>query len=513
MDLTLASSRFSEADAPSLFGALLAGVEIPALIVDVVDGGRLLGVAVSDAAVRKRIVTTADVARRPASAFLRPESVLALTEGFLECLRASDRHQYEEFVEIDGRETWWLTTLVASLDAEGRPARLVVTFQPLDEVRRAERVLRRSESNLRGLVEASLDGVIVAQPSGRIVHANAAALEMLGLSEHADLQNANLRSHFGEEHRDELMGLVRARKQTDPRKETICTREGRELVAEIAMAPLSYHGKPVVLVMARDVTEAQVLRKQLALGEGLIALGTRAAGVAHEINNPLAYIHGNLAFVVDQLGRLRSNPDDESNLTEILDALADALEGTERVSRIVGDMKEQPSAHLADASIDVERALDTAIKMVHSQIEPSVTLTRERGDVPEVFASEPRLVQVFLNILLNAAQAMEQGAPLVKELHVATRMLGSKTIDVTFRDNGPGISDDHLPRLFEPFFTTKPIGTGTGLGLSISRRAVNQMGGRIWVESKVGVGTTFHVELSTTAHRNPSRRPPDENDR
>jgi len=172
------------------------------------------------------------------------------------------------------------------------------------------------------------------------------------------------------------------------------------------------------------------------------------------------------------------------------------LQGAERVSRIVKDMK--TLSRVDDeriAAVDVERALDASINMALHELRHKATVVKDYGGVGTARANEGRLVQVFLNMLVNSAQAIPEMNPGENEVRIATRIDREGRIAVEISDTGSGIPDEILPRIFDPFFTTKPLGVGTGLGLPICHSLIHAIGGRIEVTSKVGVGTRFLITL------------------
>jgi two-component system NtrC family sensor kinase len=239
---------------------------------------------------------------------------------------------------------------------------------------------------------------------------------------------------------------------------------------------------------------------RLMQAQKLEALGRMSAGLAHEVNNPLSYVLSNLRHLQRVLERWEEadRPPQPGDLKE---ACRDAVTGAERIARIVQDVRlfarmEEPERE----PVDVRAVVEQSLAMAGHALRPGIQVVRELQEVPLVRGSEHGLGQVFLNLIVNAAQALGStgGAPCIR---VGTRREGARVL-VEVRDNGCGIAPEHLGRLFEPFFTTKPVGTGTGLGLSICHGIVTRLGGDISVESSPGQGTTFRVllpEVSTEA--------------
>ncbi len=254
--------------------------------------------------------------------------------------------------------------------------------------------------------------------------------------------------------------------------------------------PIDFESLLASIERALLVAERRRLHEKLAEAERLAALGTLAAGVAHEINNPLTYVMANRDYVAAAIGAHRAQDD-----ARIREALAEMGEGCERIRAIVSDLRllSRPSDE-EEVGVDVRRVLDSSANVVMNEIRSRARLARDYGDVPPLRASAARLGQVFLNLILNAAQAIPEGSPLQNEIRLVTRAAARRVI-VEVRDTGGGIPPEVRRRIFDPFFTTKPLGQGTGLGLSISYRIVSAMGGEISVESEMGTGTTFRVQL------------------
>ncbi len=276
----------------------------------------------------------------------------------------------------------------------------------------------------------------------------------------------------------------------------------------------------------RRLEEAQA---QLLQSEKLASIGQLAAGVAHEINNPVGYVWSNLGtlerYVADLFALLQAYEQMEGGKgrTEELEALkaeldleylredvpallTESKEGLARVKKIVQDLKDFSHADASDEWqwVDLHRGLESTLNIVWNELKYRAEVKKEYGDLPEVECQPSRLNQVFMNLLVNAAQAIEgQG-----EIRLRTGVQGQE-VWVEVSDTGKGIAPEHLGRVFEPFFTTKPVGKGTGLGLSLSYGIVHKHGGRIELESALGRGTTFRVWLPV---RQPERVEADPHD-
>ncbi len=239
----------------------------------------------------------------------------------------------------------------------------------------------------------------------------------------------------------------------------------------------------------RDVTEEVELRARLLRADRLAAVGTMAAGVAHEVNNPLTYMRLNLDMV---LRELRQEQQRGAALDRLLQPLELVREGAERVQTIVAALLNLARPADPNQVVDVRQTLEHCLELTALQLEGRAVVQRAYASSPKVCANEARLIQVFTNLLSNAADAMAE-APGEQTLHVSsgTDARGRATVEI--RDSGAGIPREHLQRVFDPFFTTKP--QGLGLGLAICQRIIASFGGEIQVESAPGQGAAFRVCL------------------
>lgn len=274
-----------------------------------------------------------------------------------------------------------------------------------------------------------------------------------------------------------------------------------------ATGPMGYLLKPFHERDLRTAIEVALhtheLEMRLARSERLASIGTLAAGMAHEINNPLAVVVG----VAYSLRRAMHGADEvladvpgaeaaRAELREAAEGLRALDEAAERIRRVVQDMRRFVRPDRAERQVlELPEVLDAAARMAAAHLRQSARLQRHYGATPSVEANEGQLVQVFTNLLVNAAQAIGEGDPSAHrvELTTFTDERGRAVVEV--RDDGPGISKQDLPRVFDPFFTTKPVGAGMGLGLAVCHGIVTSLGGEIAVESEAGRGATFRVAL------------------
>jgi signal transduction histidine kinase len=247
--------------------------------------------------------------------------------------------------------------------------------------------------------------------------------------------------------------------------------------------------------LADDIARRKQMQARLLLTDRLASVGTLAAGVAHEINSPLAYVIANLELLADDLPKAMG-PHAGERLTQLTDMVKSARDGAERVRLTVRDLKTFSASRSEEVGpVDVRRAFELAIQMAWNEIRHRARLVKDYGELPPVRANEARLGQVFLNLLVNAAQAIPEGAADRNEIRIVTRPGPAGRVTIEVRDSGGGIPPELLGRIFDPFFTTKPPGVGTGLGLSICHSIVTALEGEIAVDSTDGRGTTFRVLL------------------
>lgn len=256
---------------------------------------------------------------------------------------------------------------------------------------------------------------------------------------------------------------------------------------------------PAIERELRDVklrVEQKKMQDQLMISDRMASMGTLASGVAHEINNPLSCVLANLELATAEIEERADKLGLLDELSEVREELRDARSAADRIRNIVADLKIfSRSQEEQTGPVDVERVMESTPRMAWNEIRHRAKLVKRYGKTPPVEASESRLGQVFLNIVVNAAQAIAEGRAQHNEIRIATSVHPSGNVLVEISDTGPGMSSEVQARLFTPFFTTKPAGVGTGLGLSICHRIVTGFGGSIEVASEPGQGSTFRISL------------------
>lgn len=374
--------------------------------------------------------------------------------------------------------------------------------------KRSELALRQSETRFRALIDGAPDGIaILLGPN--VAFLNPAAARMLGTTTE-DALGTPITDFL---HPDDAqlaaarIGQLYRTGTRHPEPVEYRTRSaGRELNLEISSIPTEYQGKPAVLAFARDVTERKAIQARLVEADRLAALGVLSAGIAHEINNPLAYLLLNLEYLSRELPTLAYEP---NKLDALMVRVRDACHGAERVASIVRDLRTFARADEGmRGPVDVKAALESALNIANNEIKQKAELVRDYEPVPAVDANPNRIEQVLLNLILNAVQSLPGPGTPGQEVRARLRTSEGQ-VGITIEDTGSGIPESLLGKIFDPFFTTKPVGVGTGLGLPICRSIVRGLGGEISVRSVLGQGSAFTVTLpaSSTA-LSPKGTPP-----
>jgi PAS domain S-box-containing protein len=397
-------------------------------------------------------------------------------------------------------------------------------------LKEAEDSVRRSQQRMRQIVDSNPDAFVSILADGTVMDWNRSAESMFGLPRDHALGSNVLDTIVPPQHRaacGELMQQFRRNPDGFPHQRRLQTavidREGREIPVEVCLTAVESESVWLINAFIRDVSKRLELETQLVQSEKMASLGQLAAGVAHEINNPIAYVLSNLGTLqeyvevfqsviqgyqataeaavagdLEEVGRsvnrvreLRSRERYDDILADIGELFEDSGEGLLRVKDIVQNLKS--FVRLDEAEVkeaDLNESLQTTLKVVANELRYKCDVKLDLGEIPRLRCYAGQLNQVFMNLLMNAAQAIgDHGEVTIRTWAAAD------DVCVSINDTGKGIPLENLTKLFTPFFTTKPVGAGTGLGLSISYGIVQKHGGRIEVASKVGSGTTFTVVL------------------
>jgi PAS domain S-box-containing protein len=370
--------------------------------------------------------------------------------------------------------------------------------------REATQRLELLATAVRGLSE----GVVISElsPMGpQVVFANDAFCAMVGMGP-VELLAGSPRSFAGEMDPETHQRLDAALREGGPFRGQVLLkhRDGTRVHSEMQLSPMrGSQGRVTHFVCSyRDVTATQELRSRLLASERVAAVGMLAAGVGHEIQNPLAYLELNLDAAERRLRR------GDARVEEVLHHLRDAHEGAERIRLIVQDLRTFSREGGEERKpLDLREVAAPALRMVRHVLHNRARLVEEHGTIPRVMGSEARLGQVLLNLLVNAVQAVPPGAPERNTVRISTRTAPDGRAQVEISDTGRGILPEVLPHIFKPFFTTKPLEEGTGLGLSICQQIIQAHGGEILVRSEPGQGAVFTVLLPAASEEALSAAP------
>jgi signal transduction histidine kinase len=338
------------------------------------------------------------------------------------------------------------------------------------------------------------NGVVLLHEDGTVRLANDGMARLMGC-EPSDLLGLSLASRFTEPQLLEEVGLRERECELIPFS-------GGPLAVSVSTAHIrNRSGQDLGRVMVvADLHEVVELRKRLVTSGRLAAVGELAAGIAHEINNPLTYVRANLSMLqqewTEMMKSVAAGPEPGARslaeaLAESEELISESLEGVDRAAAIVRDVKSFSHAGRAEREVaDLEPLLDAVLRVAEPQIRDSIEIRRDYSGMPLVKCAPQELKQVFLNLVVNASQAMPSGGTLTVNART-----DRDAVVVCLEDEGCGIARSDLERIFDPFFTTKPVGEGTGLGLALSYEILRRHGGEITVDSEEGRGTRFYVRL------------------
>ncbi len=377
--------------------------------------------------------------------------------------------------------------------------------------RAQQEALRELAQNVTITLDSIGDGVISVDGHGAIVRINPVAEHLTGWTERDALAQPIadvfriIDAHTRASAFDPVACVLRENRILSLSNDTLLVRrDGTEVPIADSCAPIRDvdGGVSGAVLVFRDITaevsakRAQDLaQQQLVFADRMASVGTLAAGMAHEINNPLAAIVANLDLVVEELHE-PGGGSSSAGLRELEDMVEDARSGAERIKKIVRGLKTFSRAeHELRSVISVNEVIELAITMTINEIRHRTRLIRDYAAIPLVHADDARLGQVFINLLVNAAHSIPEGHIDDNEIRILTSTDRDGRAVVEIHDTGEGIPPTLLSRIFDPFFTTKPVGIGAGLGLAICHNIITGMGGEISVRSTVGKGSQFKIIL------------------
>ncbi len=429
---------------------------------------------------------------------IHPEDRHLFFMSYWQCLEEDPPpNRYEvRGIRRDGT-TRWLEIVAARIEYEGRPA-VQATFADIHERKQAEEALRESERKYKELVDHSVGGIYITQ-NHILKFCNQRFADIFGYGRPEELTGKHINELVEPADWALVDAQVKAResgKKDMAQYEFKGIRKDGELVdIGVLGGRIMLEGKPAIQGTLLDISERkrlaqerELVQEQLLQSEKLSSLGQLISGVAHELNNPLTSVLG-----FSQL--LLMSPHLPEDAKKSLETINHEAERARKIiqSLLIFARQRKPEKRPIRITEVIERVLD--LRAYEQRVNNIEIVRNSAPDVPLIVADEHQLQQVFMNLVINAEQAMMEAHGRGR-LEVAwEHKREEREVHISFRDDGPGISEQNLPRIFEPFFTTKPVGKGTGLGLSISHSLIEEHGGRIDVESKTGKGAVFTVIL------------------
>ncbi|MFN6495567.1 MAG: PAS domain S-box protein [Nostoc sp. DedQUE01] len=532
------------------------GVTQPIFVIDVLDNYELRYAGWNSATEKIIGISNAEVIGKTPEYVHGNVEALEVRQRFQICIESGIGIKYEECLTFQGQETWWLTTMNPLKNSEGRVYRLVGTALNITERKRAEQALQASQHFIQRIADSSPNILYIFDlEQQRNVYANQEIGKLLGYS-NEEIQQMGTQILPTITHTDDWEKVVtHLQNFTKAKDGEIYEFEFRVRQANgewcwLYTRETAFNRSPdgkinQILGVSTDITERkqaemqlqqqaqnlentlrelQRTQSQLIQSEKMSSLGNMVAGVAHEINNPVNFIHGNLipaSEYTQELLRLLElyqqhfpYPPEEIQaeiITIDLDFLKEDLVklfqsmtvGTQRIREIVLSLRNFSRLDEAEfKDVDIHEGIESTLMILHNRLKakpnhPEISVIKEYGKLPLIECYPGQLNQVFMNLLANAIDSLEQSFVGEQgQIRICTEVCNSKWAIIRIADNGVGISQEILPKLFDPFFTTKDVGKGTGLGLSISYQiVVNKHGGNLSCNSIPGQGAEFVIKI------------------
>jgi PAS domain S-box-containing protein len=433
-----------------------------------------------------------DLLGRDPAIIIHPKDRESVRLNAIDMLKGKRTQPYEfRFITKSG-ETRWALERASSITYDGGQATLG-NFLDMTELKQAMRAQQESEEKLRLMFQAVTDGIVITDMNGDILDVNERMLQMFGLQSRDDAVGKSAFGFIVPRHRDLARKNSLSTLKQGATKEieyTLLKGDGDEFPGEASVSPLKdASGRSLgFIIVVRDITERRRMQEQLVLTDRLASIGELAAGIAHELNNPLAGVIG-----LSQLLLEKTIP------VDIQDDLKIICSEAQRASHVVKNLLMFARKHsIVKAPVDVTEVLDKVLvlRAYEQKVNNIEVIKQFAPDLPKIPADYFQLQQVFLNIIINAEYFMTEAHHRGKLIINAERI--DDFVRISFADDGPGITRENIAHLFDPFFTTKEVGKGTGLGLSICHGIVISHGGRIYAQSEFGKGATFTIELPLT---------------
>jgi PAS domain S-box-containing protein len=438
---------------------------------------------------------------RPLASVVHPEDAPLDAEDKEALLRGAVRSFASErrFVRPSGEVRMGRLTVALRHHPDGTPAHFIGIVEDVTELRAAQRELEARRLVHAQILRTARDAIHVIDVDRRLrewnpafeAHLGRPASELRGLRVDdwdVGLGGEALADHFRRLEREPLQFRTKHRRA-----------DGSVRDVEVEAAPLRVRGETLIYASARDITDRLRLAAAVGARDRMVTVGTLAAGVGHEINNPLSAILTNLELIAEEV-RAMADASPSDRLREMAEMVRDAKEGADRVRRIVRGLRTfTRGARVELAEIELPQALDGAVRLAMNELRTAASVVTAWGPCPTVVADESHVAQIFVNLLVNAAHALAARPMDENVIHLATRTSADGRAVVEIADNGPGMTPEVAARAFEPFFTTKPVGQGTGLGLSIVHNLVAGMGATIELRTAPGAGATFTLTFAPRA--------------
>jgi len=432
---------------------------------------------------------------------VHPDDVRPSRSAFQRALDGEDHLALElRFLRRDGRERWLAVEGGVYRDAAGLPVRMTGSAVDVTERRDAAEELRRSEERLKLAVGGAKAGLWDWDFPSKVLYYSPEWEQLLGFA--PGTIEPDVETWRALVHPDDLEPVTRAMVAHLKGHTAIYETEHRLKHRDGSWIWVLDRGKVVerapdgravrMTGIQTDISERKRLDAQLLVADRLSNAGLLAKGIAHEVNNPLAYVLGNLEYL---LAMADTQP--ALNNPLVRRALTDAIEGAERVRAIVADLKTFARSEAEPPGpLDIHPVIESALRILNNEIRHQTRVRKQFAARARVMGSEGPLAQAFVNLISNAMNAMPSARSSDdNEIRVATFEDGRGAVVVEVQDNGQGMSGDVMRRIFDPFFTTRPVGEATGLGLTSCHNVVSAMGGRMEVESVLGQGSRFRVIL------------------
>jgi len=444
---------------------------------------------------------------------LMPEEYQELFhEGFNQFKKTGTGAAVGKTLELEAKrkdgERFPIEISVSSIKIQGR-WHAVGMVRDITERQQREQAFQREVSRYMAMIDTVPAMVYLKDIDHRYIVANKAFCDTVGkgLDEVMGKTDYDIfpLEKADEYHKSDKIVMAEDRRVID-HEQSIKDVGGEAKWISITRVPVHDSQGPVlgVVGLVQDVTEYRRSREQLIQSDKLAAIGTLAAGVAHEINNPIGFISSNLNTMNKYLKKMNSyiertgTEEDEDKeaileiLTDFVNAVDESTEGTTRVKNIVANLKSFSRIDRAEKEhANINEGIESTLNIVWNELKYHCKVEKDFGDIPDLYCIPNQLNQVYMNLLLNAGHATKGQSGLI---NIRT-WADDANIYVSVKDNGVGIPEENVKKIFEPFFTTKEVGQGTGLGLSLAFDIIKKHGGNIEVKSEVDVGTEFIVAL------------------